>query len=62
VDKIREGMEDDPDQDRPPPDTLLRDTTCLIMEDDTMLIEIPYVMDLLFRQHLERLKQQERDL
>jgi len=44
---IKDGLIEDYDahHEACPPETLKRENTCLIMEDETMLICIPYEMD-----------------
>lgn len=64
IQMLKDGTLDefDLEKERGPPETLKRENTCLIMEDETILIEIPYEMEYHYLMHLEKLKQQERDL
>ena len=40
---------------------MLRDNTALVMEDDTLLIRIPYNLEREYRKHVKRLEQAEMD-
>lgn len=40
----------------------MRENTCLVLEDDTLVIRLPYVMDQVYKQYLKKLEQEARNL
>jgi len=66
VQRYKEGLaaslEEEDDEHPVPPASLVRENTCLVLEDDTLVIRIPVIMDRLYAQHLKKLEQEARDL
>ena len=40
---------------------LKRENTCLVMEDDTMIVKIPYRLERMYAEHLRKLRDEEMD-
>lgn len=40
---------------------LMRDRSCLVTNDETLVIEVPYLINQVWEEHLAKLRKQEQD-